>query len=221
MQLKAIAGAVVVASALQPLLGLSAGAETMIVRKEPVLIEQTAPLPATENIMISQPGMIWQPGVAMNVPSKRVVLSRSVVVNPAVSTQSVLLGQPVLQPATQILSQPTVITQPATVTKSQMIMTSTPKASIGQSSDISLSTGPIPVFHKRLALMKEQVDKAQANGWISQAQADGFRGRIDVLTREADAKLLSSAGKDQLDQLEREVNALNIDLSNSMQNQIQ
>jgi hypothetical protein len=66
----------------------------------------------------------------------------------------------------------------------------------------------LPKFDTRIQHLREQLNKAIANGWISSADAVGFSNRLNDL-----GAVQNTASAEVL---EKQLNQLNIDLSNKM-----
>ena len=205
MQFNRISDATALGAALAIMLGTAALADTIYVESPAVVNEQlvvpgSVLVPATTSTTVVEKRVVTQ-------PAPTVVEERSVLV-PQVSMPAVV-EQQILIPA-----------EPTTIMKRTVTVGTTTPTVTTQSTDISLETGPTPVFHKRIQLMREQIDLGLSKGLMSSERGSSFKQRLDSLTSEADSVVAEGTPKDLSDRLERRLNGINIEISNSMNTQL-
>ncbi len=141
-------------------------------------------------------------------------LTESYVIPESEVTTKVITAPVVVEPSTTTTLiapvEPPSYIKKETIIEKQTAMPSTINTEV---SDV----GRKPMFHIRLNNIKQQVDKAVSNGWLSSLQASEFQSRADALLKDADAHLVSVADTGLGDSIERQVNQLNIDVTSSMQ----
>lgn len=78
------------------------------------------------------------------------------------------------------------------------------------------SENRLPDYLRRITLMKEQVDLGIAKGWLSAAQADLYKSRLVSLSSMQDDLSAHAFNQALANELERQLTALNIDITDSM-----
>lgn len=132
---------------------------------------------------------------------------------------------------TVIMKQsPSIVPEVTTITKKTVVAPSiiqtdvtpalTPSVTVRrtESSSSVVQSNPLPEYERRLTLMKEQIDLGLSKGWLSAAQADGFKTRLVDLTGMKDN--LKSQAFDSIlsDSIEKQLTALNIEISDALKN---
>ncbi|MBY0357536.1 MAG: hypothetical protein K2W82_05995 [Candidatus Obscuribacterales bacterium] len=74
----------------------------------------------------------------------------------------------------------------------------------------------LPDYLRRITLMKEQVDLGIAKGWLSAGQADLYKSRLVTLSSMQDDLSAHAFNQVLANELERQLTALNIDITDSM-----
>ncbi len=93
-----------------------------------------------------------------------------------------------------------------------------PAASSSETAIVSSSTESRPKYGERIRLMRQQLEKGTANGWITPDRSAALTSRLNELTgRECSVR---NAGflKVDCDSFEKDLTGFNIELSHSMEN---
>ncbi len=154
----------------------------------------------------STPRVIEQRSVIVPAPT---VIEERQVVAPIVEERQVVV------PQAPIVEEHVVVPGDTVTRRTTLIESTGPKSSVSSESVVK-ETNPLPAFHRRLQLMKEQVSEGLSKGLVSTASASSLQSRIDSLMTEADRVLANGTPKDLNDQLETRLNTLNIDIADSM-----
>jgi len=200
MQLSKISGATMFGAGLAILIGTAATADTIYVGS-PGVVEKRVVVPG--RVLVPDSTTVIEKHVVVPQPAPTIVEERSVIV-PQVATPTIV-EERVVVPA-----------EPETIMKRSVTIGTRKPAVTTESTEVSLQTGPAPVFHKRIQNMKEQVDLGVTRGLMTSSAADSFKARLDGLRADADSVVAAGTPKDLSDQLERRLNGINIEISDSM-----
>jgi len=119
-------------------------------------------------------------------------------------------------PTGSLVLTPDPDTTDETYSRSTTVLQQRP-ASISSTTSISSRLDSHPNYGARIQLLRQQLDKGIANGWIKTDQASQLSTRLnDIQNQEAQTR---AAGylKVDLDSLEKALTGFNIDLSHSME----
>jgi hypothetical protein len=124
-------------------------------------------------------------------------------------------------PTNSILVTPTYLGVPTiaddTISRRTVVVGDRPAGSSSTTAVVSTSLDNKPNYGERLRLLRQQLDKGTANGWITADRSAQLSSRLsDLQNRESSVR---GAGylKVDCDSFEKELTGFNIDLSHSME----
>jgi hypothetical protein len=202
MHFKTINGATALSAVLAACLGSVALADTIYVQA-PRAVESQLVVPS-QVVIPRQTTTVVEKQILLPQPAPTVVEERSVISTPTLVEQQVVVPS-----------------EPDMVMKRSLTFGTRKPAVTTQSSEVTLQSGPAPVFHRRIQNMKEQVELGLSKGYLSASSANAFTSRLGDLTSEADSVLAEGTPKDLSDRLEKRLTGINIEISNAMSSENQ
>jgi hypothetical protein len=154
------------------------------------------------------------PNVFIASPSSVTTTTRTVETAPSTVIQTTPTNSILVAPA-YLGAQPMA---DETISRRTIIEGTRPAASSSETAIVSSSLDNRPQYGERIRLMREQLDKGTANGWITAAQSAALSSRLNDL-RDAECTIRKDGFlKTDCDAFEKELTGFNIELSHSMEN---